>query len=85
MWWFLPKGLSKLGLTLLMAAAIGNFLSFLYPPFRIIDFIYLRLTARRYVVFNVADLYVPVGFGCLIVAAARFVLRRLRRFQQPVS
>ena len=82
-WWLAPAGLFKLGLTLLLAAGIGNFLSLLYPPFRIVDFIYSRLIASvlRYGVFNVADLYIPVGAACLPVAAFQYMVRRFRRFR----
>jgi len=82
-WWFAPAGVFKFGLTLVLAAGIGNFLSLLYPPFRIVDFIYSRLTARllRYGVFNVADLYIPAGVACLPVAAVQYVVRRFRRFR----
>jgi lipoprotein signal peptidase len=80
-WRLVPRGLWRHALTLLAAAALGNFLSLLYPPFRIIDFMYSHLTylAFRYAVFNVADLYIPVGWACLAIAAARAVVRSFRR------
>jgi hypothetical protein len=80
-WWLVPTGLWRFALTLLAAAGLGNLLSLLYPPFEIVDFMYSKVTASilHYGVFNLADLYIPVGWACLAVAAARSVLRWLRR------
>ena len=79
-WWLVPKGLWKFALTLLAAGALGNFLSLLYPPFQIVDFMYSSVAALtlRYGVFNVADLYIPVGWACLAIAAGRGIVRLFR-------
>src|SRR5256885_105909 len=76
-WRLVPSGLWKLALTLLAAAALGNFLSLLYPPFQIIDFMYSSVAdlTFRYGVFNLADLYIPVGWTILAVAACRGLVR----------
>jgi lipoprotein signal peptidase len=82
-WWVAPTGLIKLGLTLLMAAGIGNLLSLAYPPFQIVDFMYSRLTARLLGlgVFNIADLYIPVSYACLAVGLVQYAVRRSRNFR----
>jgi len=83
LWWIAPGGLTRLGLTLLLAAGIGNGLSLLYPPFRIVDFMYSWLTATvlRLGIFNMADLYIPAGAACLLAAAARYIVRRVRGYR----
>ena len=80
-WRLVPRGVWKLSLTLLAAAAIGNALSLLYPPFMIVDFMYSRLAAMTlyYGVFNVADLYIPVGWALVAVAAIASIARAIRR------
>src|SRR6266567_5878202 len=79
-WRLVPNGLWKWALTLLAAAALGNFLSLLFPPFQIIDFMYSSMAdlTFRYGVFNVADLYIPVGWALLAIAACRAVVRSIR-------
>ncbi len=61
--WLIPRGTLKLAVMLLFAAAFGNFLSFLYPPYAVVDFMYSKLAAvvLDYGVFNFADLYYVAG------------------------
>ncbi len=65
------------------AGALGNMLSFFYPPFGIVDFIYCDVAdfLRKYVgIFNLADIYLTITeAGCLVwpfYAVIRYIHRR---------
>jgi len=78
----------KLSASLLLVHQLGNFLSFLYPPFGIIDFIYSSPFWRTFHlgIFNFADLYGLLGKACLIVAVTAsvfaFVVRKRGRHSE---
>ncbi len=74
LWWLvwttLQRLLWKVGAMLFAAAATGNFLSFLYPPFGIVDFIWSPPLNRAIGlgIFNFADILWHVGIVMFIVA-----------------
>jgi lipoprotein signal peptidase len=69
-WALLLPGRWKLAFLLLSASAAGNFLSLLYPPFGIVDFVYSSVFQRvlHFGVFNLADVFYLGGVAMLIVA-----------------
>jgi lipoprotein signal peptidase len=69
------------GTTLLAATAAGNFLSFLYPPYAIVDFMWSSALQRMVGmnIFNCADFMWLCGLICLAFA---FVLSASRRVRQ---
>lgn len=79
LWWLAPCGLWKTTLALFTATALGNFLSLLYPPFRVVDFVYSSFLwdTIRMGVFNFADMCGMVGLVFLAWATLRAVGRRL--------
>ena len=89
LWWLVwmtfQRPLWKVGALLFAAAATGNFLSFLYPPFGIVDFIWSPPLHRAIGlgVFNFADIL--WNFGIVVFAVAMptslgsLGLARLRR------
>lgn len=66
----------RLSLVVVFAAGIGNFLSHFYPPYRIVDFIYIKGSYElvKIGIFNVADLALYVGSLGLIVSALFYEL-----------
>jgi lipoprotein signal peptidase len=78
LWRLVTSGPWKRALTALTAAALGNFLSSVYPPFEIVDFIYSAPVSRLLGVgvMNLADYYYDAGLLLLILALADVVWRR---------
>ena len=78
-WFVVDASLWRLGAALFAAAALGNFFSFLYPPYAIVDFMWSSILRRALGlhVFNLADLMWLLGiaiFGvALVVSLARKV------------
>jgi hypothetical protein len=71
--WFLTRSRTwKLGFLLLAASATGNFLSRLYPPFSVVDYLYWTQLSRvtNMGVINFADAMFLVGLPILIFSAA---------------
>lgn len=81
-WWLvwlrMQRRLWKTGALLFAAAATGNFLSFFYPPFGIVDFIWSPPIHRAIGlgIFNIADIFWHIG----IVAFAMATLTALVSF-----
>ena len=69
-WMALQRPLWKSGALLFAAAATGNFLSFLYPPFGIVDFIWSAPLHRAIGlgIFNFADILWYSGIVVFVVA-----------------
>jgi lipoprotein signal peptidase len=84
-WMALKRPLWKVGALLFAAAATGNFLSFLYPPFGIVDFIWSPPLHRAIGlgIFNFADILWHFGIVVFVVATLTSLgslgLARLRR------
>jgi lipoprotein signal peptidase len=74
LWWLvwmtLQRPLWKVGALLFAAAATGNFLSFLYPPFGIVDFIWSPPLHRGIGlgIFNFADILWHFGIIVFVFA-----------------
>jgi hypothetical protein len=69
----------ELGAIFFAAAAVGNFLSFLYPPYAIVDFMWSSILRRTLgtQVFNLADLMWLAGIACFCWALLLMVARKI--------
>jgi len=76
----------KVGALLFAAAGTGNFLSFLYPPYGVIDFLWSPFFNRAIGlgVFNLADMFWIAGIAVFFLAARNSALTRLLRQTGPV-
>ena len=74
--------LPRLAFTLLAAGALSNGISYLYPPYEVVDFLRLPVPGRAdlYGVVNLADIYV---LAFVAVALAWPVLALIARMRQP--
>ena len=72
----------RLSLIIVLAGGIGNLISHFYPPFRVIDFIYIEglYKVAKIGVFNLADLVVYIGFISLIISClSEFFMGLIRK------
>ena len=69
----------RLSLMVYCAGGIGNLLSYFYPPFGSIDFIYLKISYSRFVSFNMADIATYVGIIGGITVLLFFVIKQLKK------
>jgi lipoprotein signal peptidase len=76
----------KVGALLFAAAGTGNFLSFLYPPHGIIDFLWSPFLNRAIGlgIFNLADIFWIAGIVVFLLAATNSALTRFMRQTGPV-
>src|SRR5262249_4275127 len=72
-WVLVSSGLWKVGAVFFAAAGVGNFVSFLYPPYGVVDFMWSSLLNRAIGmgVFNAADVMWLLGIGAFILAGLR--------------
>ena len=63
---------------LVFSGAFGNFLSFAYPPFKIVDFIELPFGGIR--LFNIADICVYIGICMLCASPLYFLIIHTKKF-----
>jgi lipoprotein signal peptidase len=63
----------KLVWAFVTAGGLGNFLSYFYPPFRVVDFLVLRPFGS--LVFNIADISAAIGFFILIISPVVFLIK----------
>lgn len=76
----------KLGWTLMLSGGLGNFLSFLYPPFSVIDFIVVPLPGVGDTVCNLADVFSTVSVIYVVVLSiVRLVKYVIDRRKQAAS
>jgi len=77
LWALLLRGPWKFAVTFLAAAAFGNGISRIVPPFGVTDFIQIRWVSKAFSIgtFNLADVYSHAGKWLLVVAAAASVAR----------
>jgi lipoprotein signal peptidase len=76
-----PRGIWRLGVTLVTACAVGNFLSFWYPPYAVVDFIWSPFLHRAFglQIFNLADLMWFLGVACFGLGFVSAIARRFSR------
>jgi len=69
----------RLSLIALFAGGLGNLLSHFYPPYRVIDFIYVEGSYEwlRIGVFNIADLAANAGLLGIILSAIFYKLKKV--------
>jgi lipoprotein signal peptidase len=74
---FIRERYFKIAFAFLSAAGLGNFLSYFYPPFKVVDFMYSDLfrVLFKVQVCNFADLYVPVGIYIVILSPIYLLTR----------
>jgi len=78
----------QLSFSILLAGGIGNTLSFLYPPFKIVDFIYCDLLFKllHTTVFNLADLYVDIFYVLFPTVIIYSIIKSVRKsYSQKVA
>jgi lipoprotein signal peptidase len=66
----------KTAYILAVAGALGNILSYAYPPWHVIDFI---LSSRFGYIFNCADIFVVCGVAMLVISPVYLIIRFLVR------
>lgn len=79
-WMLTSSALWKLGLLLWASAAGGNLLSLIYPPYRIVDFLWSEPLNRAigYGVFNFADVLWLIAFPIFVLAILRSLMLTLK-------
>jgi hypothetical protein len=87
LWCLAPPGWWRIATTLLAAAALGNLVSLIFPPYAITDFLFSRPVSSLlgWGVFNIADLYYFVGIVGLVVALLIALASRFRLRDRPAA
>ena len=64
-----------------IACGIGNLISYFYPPFWVIDFIYVDTLYQLYVfgIFNLADISNQIGLIALVISLLIWLIRKTKQ------
>jgi lipoprotein signal peptidase len=79
--YFVKDKLIRYSMILVIACGIGNLISHFYPPFLIVDFIYVDKLYEfvKIGVFNLADLSYNIGIIALIISLIIWLIRKLKQ------
>ena len=79
--YFVKDKLIRYSMILVIACGVGNLISHFYPPFFIIDFIYIDglYELVKIGIFNLADLSYKIGAIALVISLLIWLIRKLMR------
>ena len=79
--YFVKDKLIRYSMILVIACGIGNLISHFYPPFLVIDFIYIDGLYEfvKIGIFNLADLSYNIGAVALIISLLIWLIRKLKQ------